>query len=99
MYYEGLIMIIDWVKRIGFDFTLLIAGVVLLAIGAYLDTSAPLQLLLFKAVTVSAGILHAHAAGKMLFPKVDWTDTLTTSGEYVRIAFYMVIPLVYAFGG
>ena len=92
-------MIIDWIKRTGFDFALLFVGIVLLAVGAYLDTSAPLQLLLFKAVTVSAGILHAHVAGKMLFPKVDWTDVLTTSGEYARIALYVVIPIVYAFGG
>lgn len=90
---------INGIKRIGFDMVLFVIGVLLLLSGTYIDSTAPSQLLLFKAVTVSAGILHAHIAGKLLFPKVNWTDTLTTSGEYVRIAFYIVVPLAYTFGG
>lgn len=86
-------------KRYGFDLALLAIGVLLLISGAYLDVTSPAQLLLFKAITVSAGVLHAHVAGKLIFPKVNWNSATMFASTYARIAFYITIPIAYTFGG
>jgi|GEM_PF-6331752 len=86
-------------KRYVFDLVLLVVGILALITGAYLDVTSPAQLLLFKAITVSAGILHAHVAGKLIFPKVNWDSTVMPAGTYARIAFYIIVPIAYTFGG
>jgi hypothetical protein len=86
-------------KRYALELTLLLIGTALLLTGIYTQAEAPAQLLLFKVIAVSAGLLHAHIAGKMLFPTVDWTATTLQANTYARIALYTVVPIAYTFAG
>lgn len=86
-------------KRISIDIILLLATLSLFALHDYGNLPSPLQLLVFKAMLISAGILHSHIARKLLFPKLDWSVTKLTGGHYVTIAFYVIIIYAYATGG
>ncbi|MDX1809726.1 MAG: hypothetical protein R3331_09320 [Sulfurospirillaceae bacterium] len=87
-------------KRIIVDLILLFFTLLLFALHQYAHLPSPLQLLAFKAMLVSAAILHAHIARKLLFKvQVDWSATKFTGGHYIAIAFYIVIIYAYAIGG
>lgn len=86
-------------RRFSFDIILFLFGLSLLLTGLYVDISNPAQLLLFKVVTISAGVIHGHIAGKLIFPKVDWELPLSKASAYGRIAIYVVVILGYTFGG
>jgi len=85
-------------KRVLLDSVLFVGIVILLYFKFYTNLAAPLQLVLLKMLLVSAGILHAHIARKILFPKVNWNMEIRPN-TIVAISFYIVIPLCYAFGG
>ena len=85
-------------KRVAFDVSLFSAVVALFISGGYNNFPAPLALVSLKMILISAGILHAHIARKVIFPKVIW-DGAFTPAVVVSIVFYFVIPLCYAFGG
>jgi len=87
------------VKRVLVDILLFVCTLALFILHEYASLPSPLQLLSFKAMLVSAAILHAHIARKFVFPKLDWTATTLTGGHYVAIAFYIVIIYAYAMGG
>lgn len=86
-------------RRIGLDIVLLACTLLLFVLHQYAHLPSPLQLLAFKAMAVSAAIVHSHIARKLLFPKLDWTVTRLTGGHYVAIVFYIVIIYAYAIGG
>ncbi len=86
-------------KRVWVDIVLFVLIVCFFAIHEYGHIPPPLQLLSLKAMLVSAGVLHAHIARKLLFPKVDWGIAKLTGGVYVAIVFYIVIIYAYAVGG
>lgn len=86
-------------KRIAGEMLISILILWLFFSGAYALIPAPMQLLAVKMVFVSVGVLHAHAAGKLLFPKVSWTAYFLEPAHYVRISLYIIIPVCYAFGG
>lgn len=85
-------------KRVALDIVLLIGIFILFASHMYEVLAAPLQLVTLKALLVSAGVLHAHIVRKLIFPQVNWKMQLQ-GNSYASIAFYIVIPLCYAFGG
>lgn len=85
-------------KRIAVDVVLIIGIFILFASHVYEFLPAPIQLVALKGLLVSAGILHAHIARKLIFPRVDWQLQLQ-GNAYASIAFYIVIPVCYAFGG
>jgi len=89
----------EQLKRYSLDLMLFSFGVVLLLSGSYADLESPAQLLLFKAVAVSAAVIHAHLVGKMMFPAVDWEATTLAGKHYARISLYFVIVVAYTFGG
>jgi len=86
-------------KRVWVDIFMLSATLGLFALREYIDFPPPLQLILLKAMLVSAGLLHAHIARKLLFPKIDWEAELLRSKHYAAISFYIFIPICYAFAG
>ena len=86
-------------KRVIVDIILFLGIVLAFAFQAYTGVPAPLQLVLLKMMLVSAGLLHAHIARKLLFPKVDWKNVKFTPSNTIAIAFYIIIPLCYAFAG
>ncbi len=86
------------VKRVALEILISILILVVFFSGVYALIPAPIQLLAVKVVLVSVGVLHAHAAGKLLFPSVDWKGELLPA-HFVRIVLYAIIPLCYAFGG
>ena len=86
-------------KRFSFDIALFVLGLAILLTGMYVDISNPAQLLLFKMVAISAGIIHGHIAGKLIFPRVDWELPLLKASAYGRIAIYITVILGYTFGG
>jgi hypothetical protein len=90
---------IGHIGRYIFDLILLVGGVFLLLTGSYADLTSPIQLLVFKVVAISAGVLHAHLAGKLLFPTVDWETTTLSGAAYARIGFYGILPIAYTFAG
>lgn len=87
-------------RRVILDVVLLICTLGLFILHQYANLPSPLQLLAFKAMLVSAAILHAHIARKLLFNvKLNWEDVKLSGGHYVAIAFYIVIIYAYAVGG
>ena len=94
-----MVKMFEKLKRYSFDLALFSLGIVLLLSGAYAEAENPAQLLLFKAVSVSAAIIHAHFAGKLLFPVVDWEATTLAGKHYARISLYFVVTIAYTFGG
>lgn len=88
-----------YLKRILLDLILFILVVGLFVTEAYNYLPAPIQLVALKALLVSAGVLHAHIVRKLMFPTVDWTHKELKGATLVSIAFYIIIPLCYAFGG
>ncbi|MDD5406024.1 MAG: hypothetical protein PHE73_03660 [Sulfurovaceae bacterium] len=67
--------------------------------GGYELVPPALQLLALKVVLVSVGLLHAHAAGKLLVnTTVDWTDDFHPA-HFVRMVLYVVVPICYSLGG
>lgn len=86
-------------KRISLDLVLFAAVLILFALHSYVVLPAALQLLALKAMLVSGGVLHAHIARKLIFPKIDWTSGKITSTVLVAIAFYVIIIYAYAIGG
>lgn len=89
---------IPLMKRVIVDILLIVGIFVLFATHVYEFIPAPLQLVALKALLVSAGILHAHIVRKLIFPEVNW-KTQPQGNSYAAIAFYVVIPVCYAFGG
>lgn len=86
------------IKRITPEMLISIALLLVFFSGVYVAMPPAMQLLGVKIVLVSVGILHAHAAGKLIFKPVDWKDPFRPE-HIVRIVLYAVIPLCYAFGG
>lgn len=87
------------IKRIAVDLLLLMLIVAVFAFRLYEILPAPLQLIALKILLVSAGIIHAHIARKLLFETIVWNATTLTGGHYVAIAFYITIPICYAISG
>jgi len=87
------------IKRIALEILISILILVLFFSGAYELVPPALQLVALKVVLVSVGLLHAHAAGKLLIPeKVNWLGEFSPA-HIIRIALYAIVPICYAFGG
>lgn len=88
------------IKRIRLEIFISFVIIVLFMSGAEDMIPPALQLFTLKIVLVSTGLLHAHAAGKLLInTTVNWTSTQITAAHYVRMVLYAIIPVCYAFGG
>ena len=86
-------------KRISLDLVLFAAVLILFALHSYVALPAALQLLALKAMLVSGGVLHAHIARKLIFPKIDWESGKIDSKVIMAVAFYVIIIYAYAIGG
>ena len=58
-----------------------------------------MQLMAFKLVLVSMAVTHAHISGKLLFGKVNWSETDFTPKKVLRISLYIVFVVAYSMGG
>ncbi|MDD3770461.1 MAG: hypothetical protein PHV10_07640 [Sulfuricurvum sp.] len=85
--------------RVAFDLFLIALGMWFFVEGVYAFAPAPLQLVAVKVVLVSGALLHAHVAGKALFPKVAWESLSWTPAHAVRMVIYAIVPIAYAIGG
>jgi hypothetical protein len=86
-------------KRVLFDLILIVLVFAIFGTHTYEILPPPIQLVALKALLVSAGVLHAHIVRKLLFPKIDWETDIHKGKIYAAIAFYVIIPIGYAFGG
>lgn len=101
-------------KRIGFDillFVLLLGFASFLYVPTVdIDTGkivfAPrftlspiIDLIITKAILVSAGVVHGHITRKLVFPKVDWSDIRMTPDKIAVLLFYAMFIFAYARGG
>jgi hypothetical protein len=86
-------------KRIAVD--MLLAGVLWVVIlsGVHARLTGAAQLALLKALLVSSGFLHAHIAGKLAFPKVDWSGRGQFGLKLLRVALYVVFVYGWSTGG
>ena len=89
------------IKRVLPDLTVALFALIMFLVHSYIEIPAPLQLVILKMMLVSFGILHAHITRKVLLPTVtvNWNDVVMTNGVKMVIAMYIVIPVLYAFGG
>lgn len=90
--------ILNGLKRVWIDLVLGIGIFAFYLSGVYENFAPPLQLISLKLVLVSMGFLHAHAIGKVCFPKVDWKGEFTPS-HIVRLFLYVVVIYAYSQGG
>lgn len=86
------------VARVSFDMLVFLTILLLFASRMHEQLPPPLQLVALKSMLVSAGLLTAHIAGKLLFPKVVWSG-VATPAHYARIALYLVCVYAYSVGG
>lgn len=84
--------------RILFELLIIAIGMWFFIEGAYLFAPAPLQLVAVKMIMVSGALMHAHIAGKAMFPKVDWNKPFVPA-HAVRMVLYAIVPIAYAFAG
>jgi nitrogen fixation-related uncharacterized protein len=89
----------DQIKRYSLELLILTTVLWFFLTGSYDDINAPTQTILLKLFSISVGVLHAHIAGKLLFPTVDWDATTLAGKHYARIALYTILPFAYAFAG
>jgi hypothetical protein len=85
-------------KRTWLDVVLGILIAMFYLSGVYESFAPPLQLITLKIVLVSMGFLHAHAIGKLAFPKVDWNGEFASS-HLLRIVLYASVIYAYSQGG
>ena len=89
------------IGRVSLETIILVSLGIIFLQGFYQDFSNPVQLILLKALLVSAGVYHAHLIGKFFInAKVNWnTPIRLQSGAYLaRVALYIIIPICYALG-
>lgn len=92
----------EQLKRLSLESLISIGIVTALVMGFYNYLPNPLQLVLFKILLISFGVLHAHFMGKLIIhTKIDWSQKLEEQkgAFYARIGFYIIIPICYALGG
>lgn len=88
------------IKRVSFELFMWVVLFMLLKDQALMDKFTPVvQLLLFKAILVNMGVLHAHLARKLLFPKIDWSTDDAKFNKIVAITFYIMFIFAYTRGG
>lgn len=90
--------LIKGIERISFDL-LLFAGLVMALVFLPTPHRQGLELLMYKAIQVSAGFLHAHIMRKLAFPKVNWYDNDRAWLKGMIIALYVIVIFSYARGG
>ena len=85
-------------KRVWFDLAILIiiGAIFFIAIP---DTMGGLQMFLFKALLVSAGVMHAHIVRKLLFPYIDFNKTRDQMQKLMVVVIYAVIIFAWSRGG
>lgn len=87
-------------KRVSFDIMLwCFCLFILISANRFESISAPLQLLVFKAMQVSMGFLHAHILRKLAFRHADWSNDSNFAIKALIIALYVIIIYAYARGG
>ena len=90
--------IIKGIERVLFDL-ILFAGLVTALFLLPTPERQGLELLMFKAIQVSAGFLHAHIMRKLAFPKINWYDDDRSWLKGLVIALYVIVIFSYARGG
>lgn len=90
--------IVRGIERISFDL-ILFAGLVMALIFLPTPERQGLELLMYKAIQVSAGFLHAHIMRKLAFPTVNWYDDNRAWLKGMVIALYVIVIFSYARGG
>ena len=84
-------------KRVAFDVALFL--IVLALLFAAPITMAGWQLILFKALLVSGGFLHAHVTRKLAFPYIDFNKTCDPMNKALVIALYVIFIFAWSRGG
>lgn len=64
-----------------------------------LESNPALQLLCFKSLLVSAGVLHATITRKIVFPYIDFNNEVDIWKKILIISLYIIIIFCYASGG
>lgn len=86
------------IKRVALEVAISIAVLAVFFSGVYEAVSPAMQVVALKAMLVSVGLLHAHVAGKLFFPTVDWMGKLYPA-HMIRMGLYVAVPYCYALGG
>lgn len=96
----------SWLENIVFNFKRVFADICLFIVTALLlkfkdifVTEPALQLLVFKALLVNAGVIHAHITRKLAFPYIDFNQEGDSTKKWMIIAIYVVIIYAYSHGG
>lgn len=68
--------------------------------GSYIQLAPTLQTIMLKVTLTSLGFIHAHIAGKIAFPKINWErDDVDKMEKILRIVIYAVFVHAYSVGG
>lgn len=90
--------IAEGIRRVSFDL-ILFTGLIVALFLLPTPERQGLELLMFKAIQVSAGFLHAHIMRKLAFPTVNWYDDNRAWLKGMVIALYVIVIFSYARGG
>jgi len=92
--------VVEQIKRIQTEIYSSVIILFVIATGLHKLLPQAIQLIILKSLLISLGLIHAHAFGKIAFPKVDWNkDSIFRAKVAVRVGLYIAIPLAYALGG
>lgn len=85
-------------KRVAFDLAVLAVFLILLFFMSA-GTEGGFQLILFKGLLVSAGVIHAHIIRKLMFPYIDFNATKDRMQKLMVIVIYAVVIFAWSRGG
>ncbi len=87
-------------RRVIFDICLFLFIILMFQVGVYKFFNPDVGVLIYKAMLVSAGILHGHIAGKVIFGSIDWSSNYLFVPKVIgRIVFYVLCIFAYSRGG
>jgi hypothetical protein len=90
--------IILQLKRVYFELLMIIVlGVILFLLSS--DTRAAMDMFLFKALLVSAGVVHAHIIRNLIFPYIDFNESKDPYHKAMIIMIYAVVIFAWSRGG
>jgi hypothetical protein len=90
--------IIWQLKRVYFELLMITGlGIILFLFSG--DTKTAMDMFLFKALLVSAGVVHAHIIRSLIFPYIDFNTSKDTQHKLMVIVIYAVVIFAWSRGG
>lgn len=83
------------IKRIGLDIIIATVLAIMFLTNFHEKLPTSMQLVTYKMMLISLGLVHAHISRKLIFGKIDWQDRINMR-QIVAGLMYLVFAWLYA---